>query len=123
MIAPRHFLCRMVRGGPLVPARLRYIDHEPGVPENKREDSRWPVLILCADVGGTEIEPEWLEERLWAPVGHWKYCQPITEAEYRYQLARLRWAERHATADPTLKPRRRVDPSSVPLPSFERENA
>lgn len=122
MIPPRHFLCRVVRFGPLVPARLRYINHEPGEPGNLREGSRWPVFILCADVAGTEVEPEWLEERLWAPAGHWKHCSPITETEYRYQLARLRWAESASPSDPTLRPRRKVDPASVALPSFEKES-
>lgn len=120
---PRYYLMRQVRYGPLVPARLYWIDHEPGEPSNKRESSRWPVYILCADVAGVEVEPEMLIERTWAPMAHWKYPQAITEIEYRYQIARLRWAERASPSDPTLRPRRKVDPASVALPSFEKENA
>jgi len=123
MTPPRYFLLRLVRNGPLVPGRLQVIDHEPGEPDNKREGSRWPVLLEMADIAGEEVPPEDLTERLWAPATHWKYAQPVSEAEYRRHFARLRWAERHRPTDPTLRPRRAVDVRQVPLPSFERENA
>lgn len=120
---PCYFLLREVRFGPLVPARLYWLDHEPGVPENKREGSRWPVYIQAADIAGVEVEPERVAERLMWSAPHWKYPQRITETEYRYQLARLRWAEVANPEDPTLRPRRKVDPASVKLPDFKRENA
>src|SRR5580704_5444287 len=116
MTAPRHYLMRQVRFGPLVPARLRYIDHEPGEPSNKREGSRWPVYLVCADVAGVEVEPEQIADRMHREPSHWAALQPITEAEYLYQMARLRWAERSAPDDPTLRSRRKVDPASVALP-------
>jgi hypothetical protein len=122
-MTPRHFLLRAVRHGPLVPARLYWLDHEPGCPENKREGSRWPVYIQCADIAGVEVEPERVTDRMHRPDSHWGALQTITETEYRYRLARLRWAERGAPDDPTLRPTRKVDPARVPMPSFERENA
>lgn len=121
MNPPAHYLMRQVRLGPLVPARLHWLDHEPGVPENKREGSRWPVLILCADIAGVEVEPEQITDRGHRPAAHWGALQSITEAAYRYEIARLRWAEGSAPADPALRPRRKVDPASVAMPSFERE--
>jgi hypothetical protein len=120
---PRHFLMREVRFGPLVPARLYWLDHEPGEPSNKREGSRWPVYIACADVAGVEVEPERITDRMHRPASHWGALQPIAEADYRYQLARLRWAEGSAPDDPTLRSRRKVDPASVKLPTFEREQS
>jgi hypothetical protein len=121
MMPPRYFVLRVTRYGPLVPARLTEIDTEPGEPGNKRD--RWPPTVLCADIAGAVVPPEELTERFMAPVGHWKYAQPISEAEYRHRFALLRWAEAHRPADPTLKPRRRVDPTHLPLPDFTRENA
>lgn len=123
MTPPRYYLLRAVRQGPLVPARLHWIDHEPGEPSNLREGSRWPVYIPCADIAGVECEPEQITDRLHRPATHWGALQTITEAGYRYEIARLRWAERAAPADPTLRPRRKVDPAGVPLPSFERERS
>ena len=118
---PRYFLLRLTRHGPLVPGRLRFIDHEPGVETNKRD--RWPPLIPEVIVAGEIVEPEILLERFsWLPP-HWKSLQSISGAEYEYRFKRLRWAERNAPSDPTLRPRRRVSADQMPLPSFDRENA
>jgi len=120
--APAYYLLRMTRYGPLMPARLQWLDHEPGVPDNLRHD-RWPALLVCADIGGEVVPPETLTDRFHWPAGHWKYAQPVTAAQYRHAFDRLRWAERNAPSDPTLRPRRRVAPTQIPLPSFDRENA
>jgi hypothetical protein len=117
--SPRHFLMRLVRGGALVPARLRWLDHEPGEPDNPRD--RWPPFVVVCDIAGEVRPPEELTDRFHWPASHWKHAAPISEGEYRYQLARLRWAERHRPQDPTLQPRRPVDPRQVALPSFARE--
>ncbi len=121
--APRYFMLRVRRDGPLVPAHLWWCDHEPGEPENKRYGSRWPELYPCADIAGAEVPPEDLIERLWWPSTHWKCPQPISETEYRYQLQRIIWAERNRVDEPALRPRRALDPAQLPLPDFERENA
>lgn len=105
----------------MVPARLMEIDHEPGVPDNPRD--RWPATILCADIAGEVVPPEDLTSRFAWPPRHWKYVESVPETEYRYRFDRMRWAENNQPSDPTLKPRRRVDPREVPLPSFEREHA
>ncbi len=124
MNAPRHFLLRMIRGGPLVPARLWWCDHDPADPSNKLDRGRLSVYPR-ADIAGVEYDPQelldwWLHG---VPATHWRYPQTITEGEYRYQMARLRWAERAAPTDPTLKPRRAVAVENVPMPDFTRENA
>lgn len=131
MIPPaRHFLLRQVRGGPLVPARLWWCDHEPGEPENKLDRGRLSPFPR-ADIAGLEVDPQLIFDRTFSATdhrpgidpNHWKYPVPITEAEYRYQFDRMRWAELHAPRDPTLTPKRRVDPSQFELPNFDRENA
>lgn len=121
MIAPRYFMLRLRRDGPLVPARIIEIDHEPGEPDNPRD--RWPATLCCVDIAGEVRPPEELTERFFAPMSHWKYAEPVSETEYRYQLTRLRWAEKNRPSDPALQPRRKIDPRQVVLPSFARENA
>ena len=122
MTAPSYFLMRLVRNGPLVPARLMYLDHGPDDPPDNKLD-RWPPIYPFADIAGDVRPPEDLMERFHVAPSHWKYAQPITEAEYRRAFDRMRWAERHRPTDPTLRPRRAVDPAQVPLPNFNRENA
>lgn len=120
-MTPRYYLLRLVRYGPLVPARLQYLNHEPGELDNHRD--RWPAMLCVVDIAGENRPPEELLERFhWRP-GHWKYAQPITEAEYRYRLELLRWAETGSPDDPILRPRRRADPRQAPLPNFDKENA
>ncbi len=130
-MTPRYYLLRAVRYGPLVPARLRWLDHAPEDPETNKLDRGRLSIVVCADIAGTEVEPEQIMERLWSETdfrpgilpGHWRYPKPITEAEYHYQVARLRWAEAHRPEDAALRARRAVDPAAVPIPSFEEENA
>lgn len=121
MMPPRHYLMRVTRYGPLVPARLVEIDHEPGEPDNHRD--RWPATILCADVAGEVVPPEQLTDRFHWTISHWKWAQPIPEAIYRYHFERLRQAEIDDPSAPVLRPRKRVDPAAVPLPDFSEENA
>lgn len=127
---PTYYLMRQRRDGPIVPARLQWLDHEPDEPDNKLDRGHQSVLPRV-DIAGTYVEPELLIERLFgatdprpgiAPT-HWKYTQPITEADYRLHLDRLRWAEQHRPDDPALRPRKRVNSADVPLPNFDRENS
>jgi hypothetical protein len=117
----RYFVLRLVRRGPLVPARLQSIDHEPGEPANKRD--RWPPTILICDIAGEDTPPEDLTDRFHWPARHWKYAEPIGEGEYRHRLQWLRWAEKGRPDHPVLRPRRRIDPHTQPAPNFEREKA
>lgn len=119
---PEHFEVRVVRDGPLVPARLWWCDHEPGVPENKLDRGMLSVFQR-ADIADVEVPPEQLVERTWAPATHWKYARPIPKDEYDHLVARLRWAERHRPDEPGLRPRRAVQPAQLALPNFDRENA
>jgi len=137
----RHFLLRCYRATALVPARLRWISHEPGEPDNHLDRGRLSPFPLV-EVAGRSVPPEFLLERLGMlatngdvvqpadvllarlavaspiPVTHWKYPQPIGRAEYDYQIARLGWAERNRPSDPTLRPRQPVDPNTFQPPLF-----
>ncbi len=119
--APAFYLLRMTRYGPLVPARVQWLDHEPGQPDNLRD--RWPALIPQVDIAGEIVEPEILLERVHWTGGHWKSLESISAEQYEHAFRHLRWAERNAPDHPTLRPRRRVTPTQIPLPSFDRENA
>lgn len=123
MKPPLYYLVRQVRFGPLVPARLRWLDHAPEDPAENKLDRGRLSIVVCADIAGTEVEPEQITDREHRPASHWGALQPITETEYRYQLTRLRWAEAHRPEDAALRPRRAVDPATVPIPDFTRENA
>ena len=122
-MTPRYFLMRAVRHGPLVPARLRWLDHAPEDPDENKLDRGRLSIVVCADIAGAEVEPERILDREHRPASHWGALHPITETEYRYQISRLRWAEVHRPDDAAMRPRRAVDPASVPIPDFSRENA
>lgn len=124
-----YYLIRERRDGPLVPARLQWLNHEPGEPSNLLDRGCLSVFPQV-DIAGVYVEPERLLERLYssdkfreaiAP-RHWKYAQPITESVYRVRLDRMRWAERNRPNDPTLRPRRKVDSDQVSI-NFDRENS
>jgi hypothetical protein len=126
----RYFVIRERRDGPLVPARLQWLDHEPGEPSNKL-DRGYSSVFPQVDIAGVYVEPERLIERLFestpdrlalAPT-HWKYAAPVSEADYRLRIERMRWAERHRPDDPTLRPRRRVESDQIAMPDFTRENS
>ena len=126
----RYFVLRVVRGGPLVPARLWFCDSEPGVPENKLDRGRLS-LYPRADIAGTEVPPEHLADRLFSltdprpahPPTHWRYAKPITEPEYRWRFDSMRWAEQNQPDAPVLQPRRKLAAADLPVPDFEREEA
>lgn len=117
---PSHFLMRVTRLGPLVPAKLWLDDAEPGEPSNKLDRGRLSIYPR-AEIAGKEVPPEEVSDRLHWHEGHWKWCQPITADEYRYQVSRLTWAARHRPGDPTLAPRKPVDTAQMALPNFAQE--
>jgi hypothetical protein len=125
-----YFVMRVTRFGPLVPCRLWWCDHDPADPENKLDRGRLS-LYPRADIAGAEVEPEQMEARLYSltdprpaqPPTHWRYAKQISEAEYRWRFASMRWAEQHRPDDPVLRPRQKLAAADVPVPSFARENA
>ena len=126
----RYFLLRVTRYGPLVPARLWWCDSEPGVPDNKLDRGRLS-LYPRADIGGLEVEPELLADRLFSmtdprpahPPTHWRFAKAITAEEYRWRFDALRRVEELRPDDPRLKTRRRLAAADVEVPDFSREEA
>lgn len=126
-----HFVLRVARHGPLVPARLFWCDHGPDDPPENKLDRGRLSLYPRADIAGVEVEPELLADRLYSmadptpahPPTHWRFAKAISEAEYRWRLDSLRWAEQNRPDDPGLKPRRRLAAADVEVPDFSREEA
>jgi hypothetical protein len=127
-MSPRHYILRLVRGGPLLPARIWFCDHDPADPDNKLDRGRLS-LYPRADIAGVEVEPELLADRLYSmtdptpahPPTHWRYAAPCSEAEYRWRLDSLRWAETNRPDDPVLQPRKKLAAADVEVPDFSRE--
>lgn len=125
-----YYVIRERRDGPLVPARLQWLDHEPGEPDNKLDRGCLSVFPQV-DIAGVYVPPERLLERLYSPTPerpalaprHWKYAARISHAEYHLRVERMRWAETNRPDDPVLRPLRRVEADQMPLPSFDRENS
>lgn len=130
MTPPAHFMLRVRRDGPLVPARIWLCDHDPADPENRLDRGRLSIYPR-AEIAGREVEPERLFDRLmsstnWQPAHaatHWRFAQPISAGEYRYRLAHLDWLRKHHPNDPRAHSNRELKPADLPLPSFEREQA
>jgi len=102
---PGFWLVRAVKGGPLVPARIYWCDHEPGEPDNKLD--RWPLPFLAAELAGKVADVE----RVWTMRGI-----PISEDEYRYRVADQAWARAHAPEEPVAQPYLPIDPLAVKPP-------
>ena len=147
MIAPVHFLLRVRQGGPLVPARLRWLDHAPLDPPDNVLDRGRLSPIAVVDIAGEDRPPEELFDRLswrsgYRPPGsvprpeeiddgglaslagpdHWKFVQIVDRVIYRRAFEAMRDAEWTNPSHPVLRPRRRVDPAQLPMPNFDREN-
>jgi len=127
----RHFLMRVARHGPLVPARLWWCDHGPADPPDNKLDRGRLSLYPRADIAGVEVEPEQLADRLFSltdprpahPPTHWRFAKAISVEEYRWRFDALRRVEELRPDDPLLKTRRRLAAADVDVPDFSREEA
>ncbi|MEP6826968.1 MAG: hypothetical protein ABJA10_02715 [Aestuariivirga sp.] len=99
------FQRRLTRGGPFVPARI-YIDSEI--------DDETGELVsdekLCCQVNGRSADPftQW----------EWLAASPITKADYDYLSKAIAWSQEFAPHEPMANPRKPVDWSKTPIPTF-----
>jgi hypothetical protein len=96
------WMVRLARHAPEIPASIGQIDHEPGDPDNKLDTG--PIFV--ANIGLRDVDPLrvwWLMRR-----------RSITEAEHRYQIARLAWLRDYDGEAPELSPTSRVDLLTMP---------
>lgn len=106
LLVPGFWQIRLRKGGPWVPARTFWCDHEPGEPDNKLD--RWPLPYLAGEIIGEPadaldiIGSRWRRE-LTAEAG-------LTDLqEYLYQVALCRHAADYEAAarEPLAAPRSR----------------
>jgi DNA polymerase I len=99
---PGMWALRLAKGGVEVAARIFWIDHEPGLPENLLDQP-----FLDAEINGERVHPD----RVW----HSK-IRAIDRAEYDFLVADRKWAKEHAPHDPAANPYQPVDPMTVKPP-------
>ena len=100
-----HWLIRLVKHGPWVPACIALVETtaEPGEPENIMERSPF----IAAFINGEPVDID----RVWLVRG-----QPITADEYRFRCAVTDWAMANAPESPEATPTKRIDLLQAPLP-------
>lgn len=105
-----HFVTRLVKGGPEVPARIWRPCHCTinGGDDNRVHDwrdscDRFPAL--ACEVDGRPVDP--LEA--WT----WLAKQPIGRAEFEFMTADAEWCRQHAPDDPKASPRQKVDWNAI----------
>lgn len=101
-----YWLVRLRKGGPRVPAAIRWIHttHEPGRPSNKMERSPFLAAFIMDD-------PVSLDEVVFA-----RKIETISEEEYQYRVALGHWTAEHAPDEPLANPRRPIDLLKAPPP-------
>ncbi len=93
-------MVRLRRDGPEMPAAIETCTHEPGNPDNKLDSG--PILV--ANIGYEERDPI----EVWSMKG-----RPITEAEYRYEMARVAWVRDYQSDAPEAHPRTPVSLTEI----------
>jgi len=100
---PGFYERRLVKGGPMVPARIwlvQVLDEETG--ELAADE------VFCCEVGGRRADA----------ADQWSYlaAHPISEADFNHMRARTRWAEAHRGDHPIANPHAPVDWDRAPVP-------
>lgn len=108
---PGHWLIRLIRNGPLVPACIRRVQttHEPGAADNQMERS----AFLAAFINGEPVDID----RVWMVRG-----QPISRQEHDYRCAVTDWAMQHAPETIEAQPTKRIDLAHT-APIYRRKTA
>ena len=102
------FKCKMVKGGPWVPARIWL--YQPC--DEETEDLVGDEILQC-EINGkfADVEQAWL-----------RLCHnPITQQEFNFMTADAAWSETYAPHEPKANPRERVDWLLSPIPQFSKD--
>lgn len=106
---PGFFTLRLVKGGPKVPARIIHAPAtDPLTGETLDRSYWWSAEISGKPAGEPSMQPTDEVMRIWL------FGEPITEADYRYEVADMDWCLAHAPAEPKANPRQRIDLASLP---------
>lgn len=109
-----HYRCRLVKGGPLVSARIAYgptLDPETGEPL----DRSWHYTVTVNGEDLSDPSPDFGEAcgrmRDWSLTG-----ERISAADYDLMVAQAAWDAAYAPDAPGANPRKPIDPMTTPLP-------
>lgn len=96
---------RLVKGGPLVPARI-WLEQDV----NEATGELHSDEMLRCDVAGRAEDPF----EAWT----WLARHPISEGDFNYLTEDSYWAAWHAPDDPVANPRQPIDFLTAPIPEF-----
>ncbi len=104
---PGYWRLRLVKGGPLVAACIRWVHTvaEPDDPENDMADTRSPFLAAFVNDKPVELD------RVWHSKG-----EPIDEPTYRFMVAEAAWTTEYAPLEPAARPTEPVNLRQIPIP-------
>jgi hypothetical protein len=116
LLVPGYWAIKLRTGGPPVPARTFWCDHEPGNPDNKLD--RWPLPFIAGEIAGDVADPlDIFAARSRVPLRpRGGLTQP---QEYAFQVADIRHARVWRPDEPIANPRHRVRLSRLPIPFVE----
>ena len=113
---PGFFRTRIVKGGPLVVAEIRYgpaLDPDTG--DTLDRPHLWEALIAGRHVRTPSPDP--IEAGVFRI---WGIADPIDEATARFMMADAAWCAEHAPARPQANPRRPARLRDAPKDLFRR---
>ncbi len=98
---------RLVKGGPLVAACIRWVKttYEPDEPSNQMAGTRSPFLAAFVNDQPVDIE------RVWHSKG-----EVIDEQTYHFMCADAAWAVTYAPNEPAARPAERVNIRQLAIP-------
>lgn len=99
------FQTRLVRGGPMVPARI-WLEQEIDIATGELISDE----VLKCEINGREADP----------IDGWQRCaaNPIERSLFNFLTATVKWAGDNAPAEPMANPYRSTDWLQVPTPTF-----
>jgi hypothetical protein len=108
---PGYFRMRLVKGGPLVGARIVYQPTpDPETGDLLDRSWYWSAVVNDERIGDPCVRPSDAVFRIW------ESGERIDEPEYAYLIASARWASEFAPDDPMARPREKIDLMSTPIP-------
>lgn len=106
---------RLVRGGPFVPAELRYGPSRDPETGGILEERSWMWETWIDGKLVCDPSPDPTKAGVWRV---WECATAIDEAEFRFMCADAEWCRAHAPEEPPANPRRKVSLSSLPPSHF-----
>ena len=109
---PGYYTTRLHKGAIKVPVRVWLEDGDRDGNGYLTSDQ----IVRC-NLGDKEVDPFGLDD--YRATFDWReFCDPIEEGEYRFLLDNGRYRAAHDSNSPEANPRRAIDLTKVPVPTF-----